>query len=368
MAKIAIHQPRASYILGGAEAISIEMAKILSLKHEVSFVTSKAKNTENFNSFYKEYDGRIEFVFIESPLVFEFKDLGKLNAFDFESIIFGENSSKFYENNFFDVIALHYCTDLLMLNKRRALTVLHLHGYPKEERFINQISYRKADAIIGCSQFALKKTLEYFPDLKNNFYFYMRPDLDFYPDNTEKNIDILFIGRLIPRKGITTLIHALKRIENRFNQCVLAGSGPMEGEAKALIKGLNLENKIHCLGAVEKSKVIELMSKSKIFVHPATSREPFPTTLIEAMSLGVPVVSTIVGGIPEIITNSVNGILVEPGDEEQLSKALINLLEDNVLYRNIRSEGLKKIEREFDKDIKGLEFLNLYDKILEGLE
>jgi len=368
MANIAIHQPRASYILGGAEAISIEIAKVLSLKHKISFVTSEAKHTENFDSFFKEYKDIILFVFIESPLVYEFQEKGKLNAFDFESIVFGENSSAFYEKNSFDAIISHYCTDLITLNKKGSRIILHLHGYPKEKRFINDISYRLADILVGCSKFALEETLAFFPDMKGGFFFHMRPDLkDFKINNSKKVIDILFVGRLIERKGVRLLIESLKKIESSFNNCVIAGGGPIEEEMKKLIQDLGLIDKVQCIGPIEKTKVIELLNKSKIFVHPTVSREPFPTTLIEAMSMGVPIISTPIGGIPEMITNNVNGILVEP-KKDALSEAILKLLSDKLIYQKLVSGGIKKIDEDFNKNKKTLDFLNFYDKLLGDIK
>jgi len=181
-----------------------------------------------FDLFFHKYKEKIKFIFIESPTVYEFEDKGKLNAFDFESIAFGENSSSFYQKNSFDAIISHYCTDLITLNKKNSKVILHMHGYPKEKRFINDISYRKADFLIGCSEFALKKTLDFFPDINNTTFFHMRPDLEnFKINNSEKSVDILFIGRLIERKGIMVLIKSLKKIENYFNNCIIAGSGPL---------------------------------------------------------------------------------------------------------------------------------------------
>lgn len=363
--KIAIHQPRGSYFLGGAESISIELAKYLSENNIITFITSKNNLTKNFKEFMKENEN-IRFIFIESPTIHEFKSYQGIDSGDIESLIFNEAANEIYRKENFDIIIAHYSTDILNIHKGTAKIILHLHGYPRKYKEIDNISYNKADALICCSEHVVKKTKEFFPYLKRMYKFYHIPDLKKFKENNQQKVnDVLYVGRLTPRKGVSILINALNKINKNFKNCIIAGEGSEKDNLKKQVKQLGLNKKVKLIGSVEKEEVIKLMASSKIFVHPTNDREPYPTTLMEAMAIGTTIISTKIGGIPEIIESGKDGLLVNP-NEDELGDAIKFLLGNTSERDRFVRNGLKKINIKFDFNKKKKEYQELIREIYKN--
>ena len=192
-------------------------------------------------------------------------------------------------------------------------------------------------------------------------------DLDlFKPPKMERLPDLLVaIGRLVQKKGFHYLIDACKilREKGRKFHCLIVGEG---GEREALQKqvadGL-LEKEISLLGAQPQSEVIQILQKATALVLPCVvgddgDRDGLPTVLLESMALGVPVISTRITGIPEIIQNGETGILVEQKDSKLLARAMENILDSGALRNRLSRAALSKVRAEFDlhenvKTLKG---------------
>jgi glycosyltransferase involved in cell wall biosynthesis len=149
--------------------------------------------------------------------------------------------------------------------------------------------------------------------------------------NSEKII-FLFLGKIGERKGAFDLISAFDAIpsERRQNvELIIAGDG--EGQrARDLIKKLDLSQYIKILDWVNEQQRDELLEKANIFILPSYN-EGLPMALLEAMSWGLPVITTPVGGIPELVISDKNGLLINPGEVEQLSAAMQSLIENETL-------------------------------------
>ncbi|MBE9106856.1 glycosyltransferase family 4 protein [Nostoc cf. edaphicum LEGE 07299] len=145
-------------------------------------------------------------------------------------------------------------------------------------------------------------------------------------------IFFLFLGRIGERKGAFDLIKAFASIpvaQQSQAKLVMAGDGDVE-QARSLIPTLNLIDSITILDWVDQEKRDELLTKADVLVLPSYN-EGLPMALLEAMSWGLPVITTPVGGIPEIVTQNQNGLLVNPGDIQQLSEAMRSLITDENL-------------------------------------
>ena len=150
----------------------------------------------------------------------------------------------------------------------------------------------------------------------------------FFPsDALTDDASVLFVGRLQKEKGIFDLIHAWKEVKSLCPNAVLTAVGQdySDGKAAKLANSLGSQAGIQLLGAVPPSGVARLMRQSRVFCLPSYA-EGTPNVVMEAMSSGLPIVSTKVGGIPDIVKDQVRGLLVEPGDIEGLTDALSSLL------------------------------------------
>ena len=136
-------------------------------------------------------------------------------------------------------------------------------------------------------------------------------------------------GRFRHEKGHRFLVAALERLRNRGlrPQVALAGEGPLVDEIAALVKAAGLGDQVVFVGRLDHADVLRLLAASDLVVMPST-HEGLPMTAAEAVCLGVPVVASRVGGLPELIQEGLTGRLVSPGDVDELAGAIGDLLEN----------------------------------------
>lgn len=171
------------------------------------------------------------------------------------------------------------------------------------------------------------------------------------------------VGSFNQAKDTSTLIHAFSRVAAKWSKAklVLIGSGPLKRDLTNLAKKLKLEDKIIFAGVVD--NILPAMKTFNLFVLPSLS-EAFGITLLEAMRVDVPIVASRVGGIPEIITNKLNGILVEPKQPKKLAAAILNLINDKRLQRKLVGNYQSTLQKfTADKMVKQTE--TVYSSLLK---
>ncbi|MGA1840812.1 MAG: glycosyltransferase [bacterium] len=163
---------------------------------------------------------------------------------------------------------------------------------------------------------------------------------------TEDNIVIGNIGRLAPQKSQKDFIIAASQVVKNFPQTrfVIAGEGPLLNDLSRLAEKLSLKGKIIFTGFIK--DIREIFSIMDIFVL-TSLWEGFPLTICEAMASYVPVVSTNVGGVPEMIEHGITGLLTEPGNIEQLKDAICKLIRDKDLSGRLARTARKRVEEKF---------------------
>lgn len=163
-----------------------------------------------------------------------------------------------------------------------------------------------------------------------------------------KKIRFLNIANLIPLKGQVELIRAFSSaFNNKDNvELVIAGGGELKEELLSLVDSLNLNNKIRLIGLIDRQEVVKQLDNCDVFVLPS-HYETFGVVLIEALSRGVPLISTYCGG-PECIVNESNGILVQPKNEQQLAEALLKMYYEHPNYNKeqLRADVIKQYGKE----------------------
>ena len=139
-------------------------------------------------------------------------------------------------------------------------------------------------------------------------------------------VRITFLGAIGERKGSLNLIEALGRLADLPQwEATIAGNGDVS-QHQAFAKSLGISERVEVPGWIDRARADELMGNSDIFVLPSFA-ENLPMAILEAFAHGLPVVSTPVGAIPDIVEPGVTGLLVRPGDVEGLSQALRQLIE-----------------------------------------
>lgn len=158
-------------------------------------------------------------------------------------------------------------------------------------------------------------------------------------------VHFLFMGEIGPRKGVFDILRGLSNHRNELENKIelRIGGNKMERELRKAIKDGGLEKFVRFEGWVSGAKKIELLNWADVFILPSFN-EGLPISILEAMSYKMPVISTNVGGIPEIVENSVNGVLVKPGDDEAIYKAIKRYVDDKSLVINEGIVGFSKVQ------------------------
>ncbi len=161
-----------------------------------------------------------------------------------------------------------------------------------------------------------------------------------------KNPLLLFVGRLVPYKGLQILLQAFKWIHDKIPTVKLAivGSGPLKSDLQEQCANLELSHVVHFLGVLPRRRLRDIYSACDIFVLPSRSRsEAFGIVQLEAMARGKPVVATTVGGVPYVVKENETGLLVPPVDSMALAKALTKLLENTRFRHRLGQAGRKRV-------------------------
>lgn len=190
------------------------------------------------------------------------------------------------------------------------------------------------------------------------------PPLDF-SDYSEKNFrkdwEIISVAALKPVKALSYLITAMEHLNDI--KLAIIGDGPERENLKALSLNLGLNNRVFFFGQVDHSMIWNYLQRAEVFVLPSLS-EGTPRAILEAMACGLPIVATNVGGIPEVITDGVNGFLVTPRDEKALAKAIQKVLTDEN-FRNRASTKNRNLAKQYSMRIIGQRMFN-YLKSIAG--
>ena len=192
----------------------------------------------------------------------------------------------------------------------------------------------------------------------------------FRPNYKNKADDVLlFTGRIVPTKGLHILLKSLKYIKTPIKLVIIGPQSnlfPMYyNEILEMIKENNKKSihSINFLGVQTKEKLVEWYQRATIFVCPSLS-EPFGIVNLEALSCETPVIASNVGGIPEVVKNKENGILVPSGNPEELAKSVQFLLDNERLRRIYGKRGRQMAVKDFSYETIALHLRALYKSML----
>lgn len=257
------------------------------------------------------------------------------------------------------------------LKRKRIKLVISVRNDPKIEysKFFDNILmnllYPKADGFV----FQTEEAKEYFCKsiqkkskiiLNSVNPIFLEDELN----EIEKKKEIVSVGRLVEQKNHKMLIDAFLKIHNEIPDYILNiyGDGPLRNELEKYIADKKIENKIFLKGNVDNIK--KILNESRLFVL-SSNYEGLPNSLIEAMAIGLPCVSTDCpcGGPRMLIENGINGFLVEVGNADALSKAIITLIKDSKVANDIGINA-KKIRKIINPKVINKEWENYLKEII----
>ena len=160
---------------------------------------------------------------------------------------------------------------------------------------------------------------------------------------------VLFLGRMVPEKGITTLIDAAKKIHETYPEClfILAGKGPYLSDYKALVRKEGLEKHMLFIGYVNEREKATLLKRCDMLVVPS-NYEPFGIVAIEGMAAGKPVIAARTGGLSSIINDGETGFLFEPENVSNLSEKISTLIEDPTLCEKLGEKASYEVKQKYN--------------------
>ena len=191
----------------------------------------------------------------------------------------------------------------------------------------------------------------------------------FPPVTSTPATGVVFVGRLVEKKGCQYLLRAMRIVQRAFPECTLTviGDGPLRRELEELARFLNIQCSF--LGTQPGSAVRHHLMQSRVVCVPSIAAangdsEGLGIIFAEAQSMGIPVVSTWHGGIPEVVIDGHTGLLVPERDSEALAHALKQLLGDRALWEQFHKTGPEHIARYFDLAQQTNLLEDIYDSVL----
>ena len=191
---------------------------------------------------------------------------------------------------------------------------------------------------------------------------------DAQPAGANGRLAVLGVGRLVPKKGFDTLVDAcglLDADDVPFSARIVGEDGEHADDLRARITRLRLDARVALAGPTGQAGLLEEYGRASAFCLPCRvldngDRDGIPNVLVEAMACGVPVVTTPVSGIPELVRDGENGLLVPPDDPEALAAAILRLRDDPALRGRLGEAGRETVRARFDGDRLAGELVALF--------
>jgi len=292
-------------------------------------------------------------------------------------------------NHKFDIIHAHYAiphaaaaylaAQALGDKAPKIVTTLHgtditLIGQDKSYYSITKFSIEASDGVTAVSDFLERETRKVFKTDKNIEVIPNFVDTDrFCPGENEcsRNIFvnpnqkiIMHMSNYRPVKNALHVVKIFDIIQKKVpSKLILVGDGPDTGNVMNLVRELGLSDRVIFLG--NQDRVHNILPLADVFLLPSAT-ESFGLAALEALSCGVPVVASSIGGLPELVFDGVNGFLRPVGDIEGMAEQSIKILADDKLWMKLSENGRKLVLDNYKIDEVIDRYLEYYKKVLDG--
>ena len=190
------------------------------------------------------------------------------------------------------------------------------------------------------------------------------------PSNAPAHGPVLCVARLVPKKGVDTLLAAVPAVieAEPGARIEIIGDGPQRAELEALARELGVAHAVSFLGAQPGPAVAAAYRRASMFVLPCRiapdgDRDGLPTVLLEAMARGLPVISTDIVGIPELVQHRNTGLVVPPDDPPALAHAVLDLRRDDLLRKRLGAAAREHVGAEYHPGRSTIALLAVFDRV-----
>ena len=364
---------------GGSGVIATELGKELALRgHEVHFISYAMPfrlNKYIENIFFHEVETS-SYPLFEFPLYSLSLSSKMIEVAEFENL---------------DLLHVHYAIphatsaflakQIIKNKKLKITTTLHgtditLVGLEPSFLPLVKFSIEQSDGVTAVSRFLKEKTLTNYNIEKDIHVIQNFVDTELF--NRTSSEDCAFRKHIAPN-GEKVIVHSsnfrlVKRVTDAIkvfkiaqqeipSKLLLVGDGPDRSECERLVRELQLTDNVKFLG--KQDGLVEILSSSDIFIIPSQS-ESFGLAALEAMACGLPVISSSVGGLPELVKHNECGFIAEIGDVDRMAKYTMDLLGNEKKYEKFSKSARDRAINKFDKSIVVPMYEEHYNKILNS--
>lgn len=264
-------------------------------------------------------------------------------------------------------------------NQLKLVTTLHgtditLVGLEPSFLPLVKFSIEESCGVTAVSRFLKEKTLTNYHIEKDIDVIYNFVDTELYKQIDSKAFRnhmvpggekvLVHVSNFRPVKRVPDTIRILEKVKKEIPcKLVLVGDGPERSECERLTRELNLQKDVIFLG--KQDGLVEILNSSDLFLMPSQS-ESFGLSALEAMACGLPVVSTSVGGLPELVIHNETGFIAEIGDIDRMARYAVDLLTNERKYDEFSKNSLNRAVKYFDKNVIVPQYEELYMRILNS--
>jgi colanic acid/amylovoran biosynthesis glycosyltransferase len=232
---------------------------------------------------------------------------------------------------------------------------------------------KKGALFLTCSGYVRRRGLEIGYPPERTIVHSIGVDVERFkpPEDSQRQKIVLFVGRLVEKKGCGSLIEAMAEVQRRSpdTELVVIGGGRLRAEYEARAAAQCVRCRF--LGAQPATVVRDWMARAAVFCVPSVvaasgDAEGFGMVFIEAQAMGLPVVSTLSGGIPEAVKNWETGLLVNERDPRALAEAILALMQNDELWQRYSIAGRKSVEEHFNLRRQTAHLENVFEQLLAG--
>lgn len=246
-----------------------------------------------------------------------------------------------------------------------------------EAIFLEREAYKKASAIVTVSE----GVSTYIYELSG------RKDINVIPNgvvltcktdkhipnkaDSDESLKCVFIGKLLNYKGPDVAVQTIIKAISKGVKVTLdiIGTGPEIKHLYKLIESNNLTKYVRLLGAFPHRKVYNILPKYDVILIPSlpfgnSGEESFPYVCLEAMSSGVVPIASSIGGLKDIISDNIDGFLIQPGDSDTMSSKIIYLSKERSKLKQMSYNALEKIKRKYSNDIMAEKYIEVYKRVI----
>ncbi len=341
--------------------------KILLITPKISGIGGVAQHVQELYCRLKNRGFMVDYISSENTPYVNVRNLKNVSF-----VISSSLKGLIYTKPKYDIIHAHGTVTAVSTRFFRGKRILTIHGvYSKSVEklhgpLVSRLSniYEKASVRIVNYVTVVSKTAYKHYRLYTDKVTYIPNaiNLDIIPLKGDKIYEkqAIYVGRISREKGVDILVKAFTKLKDI--DLLIVGDGPL---LPYLRKQFGHYKNIHFLGKVEREKALRLIKGADVFILPSRY-EGLSTALLEAMACGTPVIASRVGGNTELIEDGVTGLLVSPGDEKELIKDIIFLVNNRKIAQSLADKAKEKVVRYYNWEKVFRKYLKLYYSLIGG--